>query len=114
MKALCVSVGNVPGAGGWLTVHREYDVLGILALPGRSIKFRVLADDGITPILADSALFAASATSLPRSWVCTVAQDGVVEMGPKEWLEPGFWERFFDQEPDAVESFHRAIQSLYG
>jgi hypothetical protein len=103
-----------PAPSHWLTLHREYLVLAILALPGRSIKFRVLSDDGRTPILADSSLFAAPAQPLPESWAGTVTQDGVLELGPRPWLETGFWERFFDHEPDAVQGFHREVEALAG
>ncbi len=110
MKAICVSLGNeAPAKGGWLSLHREYDILAILALPGRSIKFRVLSDDGRTPMLADSDLFLAAGQPLPKSWVCSVTEDGVVELGPKDWLQPGFWERFFDHDPEAVKSFRNEI-----
>jgi hypothetical protein len=91
MKVLCVSWGDpTSNKEGWLTLHREYSVLAILALPGRSIKFRLLSDDGRTPILADSSLFAASDQPLPEAWVGKVTQDGVVELGPKQSLRPGF------------------------
>jgi hypothetical protein len=111
MKALCLGLGDDAALlkGGWLTLHREYDVLAILASPGRTIEFRVLADDGRTPILADSRLFAATAQPVPGSWVCTVSEDGVVELGPSAWLEEGFWERYFDGDPDAVECFRTGI-----
>jgi hypothetical protein len=113
MKALCVSLGKGARArSGWLTLHREYRVLAILALPGRTIEFRVLSDDGHTPILVDSTLFAASEQPLPEGWVCTVTQDGVVELGPKQWLKPGFWEEFFDRDPHAVEVFRQEIEAL--
>lgn len=114
MKALCVSLGDGrSGTANWLTLHREYAVLEILALPGRRIEFRVLADDGRTPILADSALFAVNDQPVPATWVCRVSQDGFVELGPRAWLEPeGFWERFFDGEPAAVESFRTELEAL--
>jgi hypothetical protein len=115
MKAVCVSLGEgAPNRGAWLTLHREYQVLAILGIPGRSIKFRVLSDDGHTPILADSTLFAASDQSLPRSWVCAVTQDGVVELAPKKWLEPGFWERFFDRDQQALEAFQQEVEASDG
>ena len=103
-----------PGQAGWLTLHREYLLLAVLALPGRSVKFRVLSDDGRTPILADSTLFAAPIRPLPDTWAAAVTEGGVVEIGPISWLEPGFWERFFDGEPPAVEAFREGVDSLGG
>jgi hypothetical protein len=115
VKVLCVTLGDSqPGQTGWLTVHREYIVLAILALPGRSIKFRVLADDGHTPILADSSLFAALVQPLPGTWAATVTEGGVVKLGPQRWLEPGFWEHFFDGDPVAVEVYRQEVEALSG
>jgi len=115
VKVLCVTLGDSqPSPTGWLTLHREYLVLAILALPGRTIRFRVLSDDGRTPILADSSLFAAPVQPLPATWAGTVTEDGVVELGPQRWLEPGFWERFFDRDPVAVEVFSQEVEALGG
>ena len=115
MKVLCVALDeSQPDQSGWLTLHREYLLLAVLALPGRSIKFRVLSDDGRTPILADSILFAAPIQAVPDTWAAIVTEDGVVEFGPDRWLEPGFWERFFDRDPTAVRAFREEVESLGG
>ena len=103
-----------PDQSGWLTLHREYLLLALLAVPGKSIKFRVLSDDGRTPILADSSLFAAPSQDLPGTWAAAVTEGGVVEIGPSRWLVPGFWERFFDREPEAVLVFREEVESLGG
>ena len=111
MRALYVhSARDVQVSDGLLTLHQEYNILAILAIPGRDIKFRVLSDDGRTPILADSRMFTTSGQPVPETWTCTVSQDGIVELGPPEWLEPDFWERFFDRDPGAVDAFYRYVR----
>lgn len=113
MKVLCVNLGDPQTSrSAWLTLDQEYLLLALLAVPGRRIKFRVLSDDGRTPILADSRMFAAPIQRLPESWVATVTQDGVVELGPAPWLESGFWERYFDRDPEAVATFQREVGLL--
>lgn len=115
MKVVCVSVGrgNSPKSH-WLTLHREYLVLEFVAIPLRSLKVRVLADDGFTPILVDSAQFLAIDQRLPASWVCSITEGGIVSMGPKAFLERGFWERFFDLDPDALKRFRQELDTMGG
>jgi hypothetical protein len=116
VNVTCVTVGDPASkSDGWLTVGRDYVVLTILALPGSGgVRLRVLADDGRTPILADSGLFAAENEPLPNSWVGPVTQRGALQLGPAAWLESGFWERFFDRDPAAVDAFHRELDTLGG
>lgn len=82
----------------------EYDVLSILVESGRGAKFRIRTDDG-TPALFDAAMFAAAADKIPRNWVMSVREGGLVSFGPARWLQPGFWERYFDGDPEAVAVF---------
>src|SRR5216683_2988200 len=75
-------------------------------------KMRILADDNRTPILVDAAMFAANSQPIPRSWVATIREGGVVELGPRAWLEHGFWERYFDGDPDAIAAFRREVEAM--
>jgi hypothetical protein len=40
-----------------------------------------------------------------------IREGGVVELGPPSWLEPGFWERYFDRDPDTISQFQREISA---
>jgi hypothetical protein len=115
VKVLCVTLDK-PEAdlSLWLTPHKEYLLLAILAQPDRNVLFRILSDDGRTPILADASLFAAPIQAVPDTWAGAVREGGVVEVGPRRWLELGFWERFFDGDPDAVRVFREEVESLGG
>lgn len=112
MKALCVKIreGNV--SDPWLTLNREYQVLSILMIPRGPAKLRVLADDGRTPILAEATMFAMTSQPLPRNWVASIGEGGVVELGPRAWLELGFWERYFDGDADAVAQFQSETNNI--
>jgi hypothetical protein len=77
--------------------------------PRGPVKLRIIADDGRTPILADASLFAMSSQPLSPSWSLVIREGGVVELGPSSWLEPGFWERYFDRDADALSKFEEEI-----
>jgi hypothetical protein len=113
VKISCVSLGDPSRDGGaWLTLGREYLVLSILAVPGNGIRFRIVADNGRTPILEDSSLFRASNVALPISWVASVSADGVLEIGPARWLTRGYWERYFDRDEEAVAIFEEEVAAM--
>jgi hypothetical protein len=112
VKALCVRLSDSRDKDSWLTLNQEYQVLSVLMTPRGPAKFRVVADDGRTPILADSTLFAMSSQKLPQSWVFAVREGGVVALGPPQWLETGFWERYFDGDADAVRKFQEEMSRM--
>lgn len=109
MKALCVSLDeNGRDKSYWLTLGRDYLVLAAEMPPRGPARLRVIADDD-TPILASASLFAVNAQELPRTWVFAVREGGVVELGPRPWIESGFWERYFDGDEDAVRLFREEV-----
>ena len=114
MRVLCVSLEANRKTDPWLTLNREYLVLSILVVPGRVTKLRVLTDDNRTPILADAAMFAATSEPLPPNWVATIREGGVLELGPRRWLQLGFWEQYFDGDLNAVATFQDEIQAMTG
>jgi hypothetical protein len=109
VKALCVRIAGEGERDSWLTLNDEYQVLSVLMTTKGPAKLRIIADDGRTPILADASQFAVSPQPLPPSWVLAIREGGVVEIGPPSWLEPGFWERYFDRDADAISQFQQEI-----
>jgi hypothetical protein len=109
VKALCVRVADGGDRDAWLTLNREYQVLSVLMTPKGPAKLRIIADDGRTPILADASLFAMSSQPVSPTWSLVIREGGVVEFGPSSWLEPGFWERYFDRDAGAVSEFEEQI-----
>jgi hypothetical protein len=112
VKALCVKVAGDSGRDSWLTLNHEYQVLSILMKSKGPAKLRIIADDGRTPILADASLFAMSSQPFPPSWILAIREGGVLELGPPSWLEPGFWERYYDRDADAITQFQKEIVKM--
>jgi hypothetical protein len=117
MRVLCRRIESATTGAGlerspWLTVGREYDVLEIVAQPGREVLFRLLGDDATGgPGLWDSRLFTAASTDLPSHWVASVDGNGIIRIGPEAWQREGFWEAYFDGDPAAVRAFESAVES---
>jgi len=90
----------------WLSVGRNYVVLAIDASFGEGIYYRMIGDDlGGGPGLYDSRQFEVVDSAIPTMWIVRGTPDGSVEFGPPEWVEPGFWEAYFDGEATAREQF---------
>ncbi len=114
MRVLCIQLrdpvtGESVERTAWLTLHHEYDVLELYAYPGGRIDVRLVSEAAETPALFDSALFMTVDGRVPRFWEARLEEGGVLRLGPPEWMEPGFWDAFFDREPAAVELFERRL-----
>jgi hypothetical protein len=100
------TTGEEVTSSEWLRVGADYVVLSILAEPGRQILFRIMGEGEIgAPGLFDSTMFSTVSPEIPPSWVITVGNGGIVRVGPRTWMKPGFWEDYFNQEPEAIALF---------
>jgi hypothetical protein len=97
----------------WLTIGRTYTVLEVSCPAGREPLLRLMADDGGTPSLHAAIQFKVVSEDLPPSWGAHIRADGSILLSPREW-GPGFWERFFDGDPETVESFRRIVMQMEG
>jgi hypothetical protein len=103
-------VPSVHGGGGdYLRDGEEYVVIEVGMDPLRRVWFRIENQDG-TPALYDSRCFTEVDRSLPTHWTARLTDHGSVTFGPPEFLEAGFWERYFDRVADAVDLYH-SVQS---
>ncbi len=118
MKVVCERIespttGEVLTTSTWLTVGREYDVLEIVAHPGSEVLLRLLGDDSSGgPGLWDSRLFRTSSRTIPASWAVHVNEAGEVHVGPETWQRSGFWEAFYDGDPQANRDYDDALEAL--
>ncbi len=86
-----------------LTPDQPYAVIGIEA-----DDFRLLNDQG-QPYLYPADLFDVVNGRVPSDWVTEFGEDGERYAYPPALNEPGFFEDFFDDKPEAVVSFWRVV-----
>lgn len=108
MRVLCVKIihpvtGKEVPSHDDMTIGEEYDVLSIEIDQGGA-KFRILTPDG-TPALFDAVMFVTTQGAIPTNWAVRVGEGGVIDFGPGPWIEPGFWERYFDGDREAIAQF---------
>jgi hypothetical protein len=96
-----------PGGAAWLRPGVEYEVLDVTAYPGGHVDVRLASEQSGVPALFDSSQFTTVDDTIPASWRMRVTDGGVLRIGPEEWLRPGFWEGYFDDDPEARAAFDR-------
>lgn len=110
MKVVCIRLispvtRQETSESEWLTLDSEYVVLAIEGNPGRELSIRVQDDKGGGPGLWPAEMFMTTSTALPSSWIISIGDNGQFDLAPAKWLRPGFWEDFFDREPEALADF---------
>ncbi|NOU34476.1 MAG: hypothetical protein HOO96_41820 [Polyangiaceae bacterium] len=97
---------------GWarLKMGREYYVLSI-ERGATVMKYRIVSEEDVVPVLFDENLFDVVDSTMPSTWVPTETDRGV-ERSPAPWMQSGFWERFFDQDPDANRVFDEECDKM--
>ncbi|GAB2191562.1 hypothetical protein MAH1_31750 [Sessilibacter sp. MAH1] len=117
MKVKCIKLidaqtGESLKNSSWLTVGKEYHVLSVFIADSQPAEYRLLSDDGRTPGMYKADQFELVNKKLPSSWVANYEAESYFELAPKLWVEPGFWESYFDGEPDAVDVFNSEKESI--
>jgi hypothetical protein len=109
VKILASSISRREVAGRF-RAGTEYVVLCIEPLAGKNYYRLVTETDG-NPALFDAALFELVDNAISSLWI--VVQDGgCLEFTPEAWSEEGFWEAFFDNEPNAVSVYNEMLARL--
>jgi hypothetical protein len=91
----------------WLNEGHTYTVLEIYATL-RGINYRLISEEPGTPGLHSARSFEVVNGHVPSSWVISIDSNGEsMTMAPRSWLVEGFWEKFFDKDPEAMKSFEQ-------
>lgn len=88
-----------------LSVGCEHVVLSVDIFINRGVFFCLDADDSLLSALFDGRQFRVTSDKLPSNWVDWKDTSGEFGLQPASWLKPGFWEDYFNDSPDALESF---------
>lgn len=115
MKLICRNIKGLQSndlkSDGWLTIGREYVVLGIYGR-GKDISFRILGDDGRIPALHSAEQFEIQVPELPANWVFHLFPGSDWEIGPTAWSGEGFWNAYFDGDALARDVFEKEVVTL--
>ncbi len=80
-------------------------MLELFAPTMRGVDFRLERPDG-TPVMIPSTEVRIVDGRIPEGWAAASFSDAVA-LGPPEWLELGFWERYFDLDAEARAAYLR-------
>jgi len=112
LKILDPDTGKKVESSPSLTVGKEYVVLSIHVEDGYSTKFQILRDDG-TPSFHIANQFEVVSSKIPSTWQVDFVLNGYLSLGPKAWSRAGFWDDYFDGDPEAEAIFDREKEVLF-
>lgn len=108
MKVRCVRVigndGKPQDQSAWLTIGKIYTVFGVYLDAGSKWRLRLVGDEpnGLAVFWLEE--FEIVSAGIPDSWTVSW-ENGNFRLGPAIWNQPGFWERYYDGNPNAVRIF---------
>ncbi|SFM52059.1 hypothetical protein SAMN03159341_1422 [Paenibacillus sp. 1_12] len=122
MKVRCRDVVN-PSKGTRfmaLTRNTEYVVLSMefygdslfAKSKGDFIIYRIIDDDNLLKPYPAS-IFEICSNRLSSCWVCYRNKDDAMQVLPQEWAYNGFWEQYYNDEPNALLKFDLAKKQIY-
>ncbi|MFF4525025.1 hypothetical protein [Streptomyces bluensis] len=91
---------------------REYPVLEVFAPYGKSALFRLEFIEGEDPALFDSRAFIVTSSVMPPSWRYFQFDSGSFALRPKSWSRTGFWEAYYEHEPEALAIYEVEKQKI--
>lgn len=109
MKVRCVKLFDSLGApqktSSWLTIGNIYVVLTIESGSRSQWMLRLLGDGKNGVALFPLESFDIVSAAVSPAWIASWGDNGVFQLAPERWTQPGFWARFYDLESDAVRIF---------
>lgn len=113
MKVRCTRLADAPQRqASWLTVGRSYDVLSVVLDTHGRWLLRLQSDSypGVGLFQLDQ--FEIVDPRVPNCWIATWNAQGVFELTTRDWSVPGFWEAYFDGDPNANAAFQRDLARI--
>lgn len=116
MKVRCVRIfdprGNELEQSPWLTIGKDYVVLSVIFDIGGAARLRLVGDrrNGLALFRWDA--FEIVSPIIPPTWIIFPGPQSYIYLTPEPWTEPGFWERYYDQDQDAMMIFERERKKI--
>jgi hypothetical protein len=119
MKVICHQLLSHDSRGtletsSWVTIGAEYDVVSLAAYGNGRIELQLLTDDGHNLGWFDAAAFSTSDESIPDNWVSRIREGGSLQLAPRPWLAPGFWEDYHDGDAAAIGVVEVELSKMLG
>lgn len=105
-----VKRGSV-SATGWLPMDMELSVLAVMSDSASGTKYLLWSEQQNSPALFPANEFEIVDGSLPEAWRLSLDLNGYAYLAPFGWHASGFWERYYDGEPEAVRVFNEGAGS---
>lgn len=109
MKVRCVklvdSKGKPQEQSPWLTLGKVYHVLSVTFGTQEKWLLRMVGDGLNGVALFPLEQFEIVSPAIPGTWIVTWNSKGVFELTTEAWRQSGFWERYYDRDPEAVHIF---------
>jgi len=115
MLVRCINMkshdGTSMNASDFLTLGRDYLVIGMTIRPRRPMDYHLVGDDG-TPVYQRADQFELRDAAIPSGWVGDASSDPArgCAMGYPQIMEPGFLESYFDGDKAATATLMRTLQ----
>jgi len=111
MKVRCVKLldsnGRETTTSYWLRLDGVYEVLSLCMDLAGGVFVQLIGEKDPNPGFYPLKQFEVVDGFMSRNWVVHMRSDGGLHIGPAPWMVPGFWERYFEGDADAKETFER-------
>lgn len=117
MKVKCIKIYNESKnefltQSKSLTIGKIYIVLEMLIYQDKKILYRLARDSDETPALFNAVQFNIASHDIRPNWgIYSLSNDAMI-FTPKAWIDPGFWEKYFDGEHEVLEIFNREVSKI--
>jgi hypothetical protein len=96
----------------WFEKGEKLPVLAIMLMLSGGPKFLLWSNKQLSVGLFPIAEFDVVDPTLPGHWVAKTGPNGHIEFSPAEWQPEGFWERYHEEDPEAVKIFQKCRDAL--
>jgi hypothetical protein len=115
MKVRCIrlleSSGKPTDKSGWLTIGKTYHVLEVMQDRGRWL-LRLIGDEPNGLALFQLEQFEIVSSKIPSSWIISWGKEGFFELTTEAWRDAGFWDRYYDRDPEALRIFEDESKNI--
>lgn len=99
------------GKDPWLTLGKEYAVLGIL-IKLKKFSIQVPSDDDDRPVFFDLQFFDIIDSRIPNGWNFFQRDVNTYNLCPTEFGNPTFWDLFHNSDLETVQIFQAVVNKI--